>query len=87
LAFEGTCNAGGLSPARRDEKCVPLSAVAAMCGVSRLALYRMLWTGRVRDDLAALLTQLVRRFEAGKLRFRRTSPRGDDPNRWKIIET
>jgi hypothetical protein len=35
---------------------LPLSAVAAMGGVSRLALYRMLWTGRVSDDMAELLT-------------------------------
>jgi hypothetical protein len=44
------------SPACRDEKRVPLSAVAAMCGVSRLALYRILWTGRVSDDMAELLS-------------------------------
>jgi hypothetical protein len=44
--------------------------------MSRLALCRMLWTGRVNDDMIELLTPLVRRSEAGKLRFRRTSPRG-----------
>jgi hypothetical protein len=44
------------SPACRGEKRVPLSAIAAMCGVSRLALYRVLWTGRVSAEMAELLT-------------------------------
>jgi hypothetical protein len=71
------------SSACRDLQHVPLSAVAALCRVSRLSLHRMLWPGRVSDDLAALLTPQVRRFEAGKLRLRLTSPRGDEPNRWE----
>jgi hypothetical protein len=65
---------------------VALPGGRCACGVSRLSLYRMLWTGRVSDDLAALLTPLVRRF-AGKLRFRHTSPRSDEPSPWEIIET
>jgi hypothetical protein len=34
-----------------------------------------------------LLTPLIRRFDAGELRFRRTSPHSDEANRWGIIET
>jgi hypothetical protein len=34
-------------PACRGEKRVRLSAVAAMCGLSRLALYNVLWTSDV----------------------------------------
>jgi hypothetical protein len=75
------------SPACREEKHVPLAVVAAMCGVSRLALYRMLWCGRVSADMAELLTPIVRAFEAGKLRFRRTGRYGDGANRWEIVKT
>jgi hypothetical protein len=39
------------SQACRGEKHVPSSAIAAMYGVSRLALYRVLWTGRVSADM------------------------------------
>jgi hypothetical protein len=46
----------------------------------------MLWTGRVSDDMAELLTPLVRQFEAGKLRLRRSGPRSRDPNHWEIVE-
>ncbi len=42
------------SPACRDDKRVPQSAIAAMCGMSRLALCWMLWTGRVIDDMIEL---------------------------------
>jgi hypothetical protein len=63
------------SSACGDEQPVSLSAVAALCCASGLALYRMPWTGRVSDDMAELLTPLVRQYEAGKLRFRSTSPR------------
>lgn len=66
----------------RGAKRVPLSAVAAMIGRSRLTLYRVLWTGRVSDDMATVLTPIVRQYEAGKLRFRRTSPHAADPNCW-----
>jgi hypothetical protein len=48
------------SPACRDEKRVPLSATAAMCGVSRLTLYRARDSGRVSADTAELLTPIVR---------------------------
>jgi hypothetical protein len=37
--------------------------------------------------MVELLTPLVRRFETGKLRLRRTSPRSDEPNQWEIVET
>jgi hypothetical protein len=43
-------------------------------------------TGQVSDDIAELLTPLVRQYEA-KLRFRRTSPRSGEPNHGGIIET
>jgi hypothetical protein len=42
------------SSACRNEKRVPFLAMAAMYGVSRLALYRMPLTGRARDDTAKL---------------------------------
>jgi hypothetical protein len=67
-----------MSPAcRRDPVRVPLSAVAAVCGVNKLTLYRMLWTGRVSDEMAELLTPLVCRYDAGKLRCRRNGRHGD----------
>jgi hypothetical protein len=49
---------------------VPISAIAVMCGVSRIMLYEVLWTGRASEDLCAVLTPLVRDFEASKLRFK-----------------
>jgi hypothetical protein len=55
-----------------------------MCGVSRLALYRVLWTGRVNADMAELLSPLVRAFEVRKLRFRRTGRYGNGVNRWEL---
>jgi hypothetical protein len=75
------------SLACREEKRVLLAVVAAMCGVNRLALYRMLWSGRVSADMAELLTPIVRAFEADKLKFRRTGPRSRYPNRWEVVET
>jgi hypothetical protein len=60
---------------------VPLSAVAATCGVSRLALYR------VSDDMAELLSPIVRACDAGKLRFRGNGRYGDGANRREIIES
>ncbi len=65
---------------------MPLSAIAVMIGRSRLALYRVLWTGRVSADMATVLTPVIRAFEAGKLRFRRTSLRDAEPNRWQMID-
>jgi hypothetical protein len=64
-----------------------MSAIAAICGVSRFALYDMLRTGRVSDDMAELLSPIVRAHEAGKLRFRRTVRVASDPNHWEIVET
>jgi hypothetical protein len=37
-------------------------------------------------DFCRPLTPLIRQFEAGKLRFKRSGPRGRDPNRWEIAE-
>jgi hypothetical protein len=75
------------SPAcRRDPQRLPLSVVAGMCGVSRLALYRIIWLDRVSDDMAAVLTPIVRACEAGKLQCRRSSPNSRDPNHWEIID-
>jgi hypothetical protein len=75
------------SPACRGEKRVPISVIAAMCGRSRFALYNVLWTGRVSEDMAEVLTPIVRAYEAGKLRFRRNGRYGDGANRWEIIDT
>jgi hypothetical protein len=47
--------------------------VANSAGVSRVTLYRAR-DGRVSADTAEILTLIVRAFEAGKLRFRRSSP-------------
>jgi hypothetical protein len=75
------------SPAyRREPQRLPLSVVAAMCNVSRLALYRIIWLDRVSDEMAEVLTPIVRAYEAGKLRCRRSSPNGRYPNHWEIIE-
>jgi hypothetical protein len=75
------------SPAyRREPQRLPLSVVAAMCGVSGLALYRIMWLDRVSDEMAAVLTPIVRAHAAGKLRCRRTSPNSRYPNHWEIIE-
>jgi hypothetical protein len=59
-----------------------MSVVAGLCGVSRLALYRIMWCGRVSDDMAAALTPIVRAFEAGELRCKRVGK----ANRWEIVE-
>jgi hypothetical protein len=69
------------SPACRGEKRVPLSVVAAMCGVARITLYEVLWTGRGSDELCAVLTPLVRAHEDGKFRLKRASRYGDWANR------
>jgi hypothetical protein len=72
--------------AQREAKRLPLSAVAGLCGVSRLALYRIMWCGRVSVDMAAALTPIVRAFEAGKLRCnewaRRTAGRSSSHRAW-----
>jgi hypothetical protein len=64
-----------------------VSAIAVMCGVSRDALYHVLWTGRASEDLCAVLTPLIRQYEGGKLRFRRSGPPSDIPNHWEVIDT
>jgi hypothetical protein len=74
------------SPACRGEKRVPISAIAVMCGVARITLYEVLWTGRASEDLCAVLTPLVRDFEAGRLRFKRSGRYGDGANRWEMVE-
>jgi hypothetical protein len=35
--------------------------------------------------MAAVLTPIIRAFEAGKLRLRHTSPRSDEPNHSEIV--
>jgi hypothetical protein len=70
----------------RGEKRVPLSVVAELCGVARITLYQVLWTGRASDELCAVLTPLIRQYEAGKLRLKRASRYGDQANRWEILE-
>jgi hypothetical protein len=37
----------------------------------QVALYRMLWLGRVSDPMCEALTPIVRAYEAGKLRCKR----------------
>jgi len=74
------------SPTCRSAKRVPLAAVAAMCGVSRQALYKAR-DGRVSAEMAELLTPLIRDIERGRIKFRRTGRYGDEPNRWEIVET
>jgi hypothetical protein len=37
--------------------------------------------------MAAALTPIVRAFEAGNLKFRRSGPRSRYPNLWEIVET
>jgi hypothetical protein len=73
------------SPACRGEKRGPLSAVAVMIGRSRLALYRVLWTGRVSADMAEVLSPIIRAFETGRLKFGRLRPRSRNPNQWVIV--
>jgi hypothetical protein len=67
--------------------CVLLSSAAAMCGLSRMTLYEVLWSGRMSADTAELLTLLVRAFEAGKLRFGAPARAQHYPNLWEIVET
>jgi hypothetical protein len=69
------------SPACRGDKLVPLSAIADLTDLSRFTLYRARCSGWVGEDMAELLTSIIRRFEAGELRFRRTSPHSDEANR------
>jgi hypothetical protein len=52
---------------------VPLSIVAGMTGLSRMTLYNARGAGQVSEETTAMLTPLIRQFEAVKLRFRRTS--------------
>jgi hypothetical protein len=40
----------------------------------------------VSTETAELLTPLIRQFEAGKLKFRRSGQRSRDPNHREIIE-
>jgi hypothetical protein len=66
------------SPACRGANSVPLSAIAGHDWPARLALCKVLWTGRVSADMAELLSPIVRAFETASS----GSPRG--PNHWKI---
>jgi hypothetical protein len=67
------------SPACRGDKRVMLAAVAAITGLSCRARY----CGPVSENIAELLTPLVRAFQAGKLRFQRSGPRSRDPHQWE----
>jgi hypothetical protein len=73
------------SSACRGSDRVPLSIIANLTGVSRLTLYRAR-DGHVTEETARLLSPLVRAYEAGKLKFRRTSPRSRYPNHWEVVE-
>jgi hypothetical protein len=44
------------------------------------------WLVAVSAELVAALTPLIRKFETGKIAFRRTGRSGDEPNRWEIVE-
>jgi hypothetical protein len=44
------------------------------------------WLVAVSAELVALLTPQIRKFETGKIAFRRTGRYGDEPNRWEIVE-
>lgn len=73
------------SSACRGDKRVPLAIVANLTGLSVRTLYRAR-DGAVTDDVAAILTPLIRQHEAGKLRLRRTGPRSRDPNLWQLVD-
>jgi hypothetical protein len=76
------------SPACRGEKRIPISAIAAMCGVARITLYEVLWTGRASYELCAVLTPLVRAHEAGKLKFKGSGrPGARGGSSWEIVES
>jgi hypothetical protein len=55
------------------------AAIASMTGIDRRCLHAII--------MGVRLSQLIRQVEAAKLRFRRTSPRSDEPNRWEMIDT
>jgi hypothetical protein len=46
-----------------------------------------MWLDRVSDEMAEVLTAIVRAYEAGKLKCRRNSRHGDAANCWEIVET
>jgi hypothetical protein len=74
------------SPASRREAHVPLSAVATLAGLSKFALYNYLWTGRVSEPTAERLTQIVRAFEADRLKSRRDGGRSRrNTNGWCTV--
>jgi hypothetical protein len=66
---------------RRQARSIGL--IANLTGWSRLALHRAR-DGQESAETAELLTPLIRQFEAGKLKFRRSGPRSRDR---EIIET
>jgi hypothetical protein len=75
------------SPARHGAERVPLSIIANLTGLSGNSLYQARNSGRVSADVAEVLTPIVRAFEAGKLRSKRSSPRSRHPNHWEVGET
>jgi hypothetical protein len=48
-----------------------------------MTLYRAREGGQVSVETAEILSPLIRQYEAGKLRFKRSGPRSDDPNHWR----
>jgi hypothetical protein len=66
---------------------VPLAIIANLTGLSRQTLYRARDGGQVSAETAEILTPLIRQYEAGKLRLRRTGPRSRDPDLWQIVES
>jgi hypothetical protein len=71
----------------RGEQRVPLAIIANLTGVSHMTLYRTRFDGLVSAETTELLTPIVRAFEAGKLRFRRSGLRSREPNHWELIDT
>jgi hypothetical protein len=65
---------------------VPISAIAVMCGVARITLYEVLWTGRASEDLRAVLTPLVHAHEAGKLKFKRLRRSGGGSRDRRVVD-
>jgi hypothetical protein len=67
----------------------PFSSAVVFAGhqADAKSLYWARNSGRVRADVAEVLTPIVRAFEAGKLRSKRSSPRSRHPNHWEIVET
>jgi hypothetical protein len=66
---------------------VPITAISATTRIDCKRLYEIIMPVPASADVAELLTPVVRAFEAGQFKFRRSGRYSDDPNRWNIIET